>query len=743
MNRLLLLIIGISLFTFLSAQWSQDPAIPTVVDSGTNYTGTRIAVTSAGNTYIAWVESNIGMRSTFIQSYNLSGVSIWDTPLSIITTSAFDNPSLTDMFTDQNGNAILAFHTLHNEISNITLYKVSPQGNQLWGETGILLSNDTTAVNINQLPVLAYTTEHITIVAWQRLSGQNTIRCQAISETGSMLWGTSGITIQSPGHYLSGLQIMASTNGSVFLKYYSRPANGAATDNTLYTTKINSAGQSVWANPVCLQSLGGMVVSYDNSLCSDGAGGILIGWEDDRTHVGTLDCYVQHISNAGASLFTVNGIKPGDMPSAIQQKPRVCFEPQTQSAYVIWDLHNIFNPVTWAINLQIFDSAGQKTLGDNGLSFIQPDSVNVYSIAWQKIAAGYLLTYSRSLQTFEDFNKVAAIFVNSEGEPIWTDATVDVATNDSYKFQFHEAVYEDSWMALQWTDFSQQTRTCAMRLNMDGTLGNGYTNPVNLTSEFSDPNDLILSWNLPYSPHPVWGYRIYRNNQQAGQSAGAQNMSFHVINCPEGDWRFTVSAVYTDGMVSEQSNSVNVMVTVPDVHFLSGNFINETDILLQWVFSYTSFPPMGFNVYRNGEFWELVNGADVSDCIIEGITSGEWSFYVRAVWADGYQSTASNTIVINTTDSADNQVLVQEVGLSIFPNPFSKNLTITCYTKEASTLFIFNLKGERVRQMQCRKGHSELAWDGLDANSTPVTPGIYFIRFSDRQDRKTYKIIKL
>ncbi|MBC8385256.1 MAG: T9SS type A sorting domain-containing protein, partial [Candidatus Cloacimonetes bacterium] len=100
------------------------------------------------------------------------------------------------------------------------------------------------------------------------------------------------------------------------------------------------------------------------------------------------------------------------------------------------------------------------------------------------------------------------------------------------------------------------------------------------------------------------------------------------------------------------------------------------------------------------------------------------------------------------TDSQNNIIHNTSVLLSNYPNPFNPSTTISfelnAEITEDTKLVIYNLKGQKVRVLECvirddtnaRDSRStfSITWDGTDQNNQKVSSGIYFyqLRSNDK-----------
>lgn len=84
--------------------------------------------------------------------------------------------------------------------------------------------------------------------------------------------------------------------------------------------------------------------------------------------------------------------------------------------------------------------------------------------------------------------------------------------------------------------------------------------------------------------------------------------------------------------------------------------------------------------------------------------------------------------------------------ISISPNPFNPNTTISCYMPEAaqSKVRIYNLKGQMVKELHkgyLQAGSHKFMWDSRDENQRSVASGVYFIKVDNGGESSLRKAI--
>ena len=95
----------------------------------------------------------------------------------------------------------------------------------------------------------------------------------------------------------------------------------------------------------------------------------------------------------------------------------------------------------------------------------------------------------------------------------------------------------------------------------------------------------------------------------------------------------------------------------------------------------------------------------------------------------------------------ENELLISNVHLSNYPNPFNPTTTISFSVTQTSSfvnLEIFNLKGQKIKQLvssQLSAGQHSVVWDSRDENGNNVSSGIYFYKIKSEKISETRKMI--
>jgi hypothetical protein len=132
--------------------------------------------------------------------------------------------------------------------------------------------------------------------------------------------------------------------------------------------------------------------------------------------------------------------------------------------------------------------------------------------------------------------------------------------------------------------------------------------------------------------------------------------------------------------------------------------------------------------------------------MLNGLSNGTYHWSVQAIdnsFAGGAFAT-EGTFWVGV--GIEDNLAVPIENLSIYPNPFSHNSTISFKLKQPRQISaqIYNLKGQKVKtlvQNETCQGDINLVWDGKDEQGRAVTNGIYTIRVDNDTHIASKKLI--
>ena len=160
-----------------------------------------------------------------------------------------------------------------------------------------------------------------------------------------------------------------------------------------------------------------------------------------------------------------------------------------------------------------------------------------------------------------------------------------------------------------------------------------------------------------------------------------------------------------------------------------------------------------YNIFRNvdeGAF-SLLDTTLVFTYVDSLSETGDYGYYVTAMYAQNNQSDPTETIIIEylQTDTENELIPLATKLEGNYPNPFNPTTTINfSLAKDAknANLEIYNIKGQKVITLVDEKldaGYYSVVWDGKDDKGKNVTSGIFLYMMKADKYTSTRKMILL
>lgn len=492
----------ISCVPIISAQWTSDPTQNTPISTMSGDQALpKIAVDAAGNSYISWFSVEGGNYHVRLQRLDKNGNMLWPEN-GIVVSNQQQDTWITDydLAVDPAGYAVITFSDIRTGSLNPVAYRVSPDGNETWGPLGVQLSSD---ANFNPSPKITVTPAGNTIVAWESdpNSGDEFVKVQKISPDGTCLWG-DGIVIAVPGINCRFPYLEPADGDNVYLIWHQETGPFYSPNRGLYAEELDANGSFLWPTPteVYPPIAQGPVVSL--KMCRDDVGGIIFTW-DIAFGLQDFKCFVQRI-DANGNPGMQEPVMVSTSDARLHMYPVVTFLPETRHIVVFFSEQDL-NQYMRGLYAQALDMNGTRLWTDDGKELI-PLGTNDYSILEasskdDQAISIYEETLSGSMSTH-----IQATMIDDQGNFVWPDNFVDLSTVDAAKL--HMVIsdyYWGQWVSV-WEDgrASSGSDIYAQNVQLDGSLG-----PVQNQSPVADftwtptnptPQDMVLFTDLSTDP---------------------------------------------------------------------------------------------------------------------------------------------------------------------------------------------------------------------------------------------------
>ncbi len=555
-------IISLCCVSMYALGWSTDSMFPTPIVNGPGeQVMPKLAIDSSGHTYLSYFDNSGGNYNVWIQRMDIQGFFTFPPPNGLLVSSHASDTWLTDydLCVDQGNNALVTFQDIRNVCNNVIVYKITPDTEMPWGNDGIALSSDTNTTYANYSPKILNTSDNSTYVAWMRTgdtSGE--IRMQRLNSSGQLLWAAGGISfVPLTGNY-TWPQMLESSDGSILVKYYLDTGPYWSPTRHIYVMKLNPQGEIIWNNPISVAggiSAWNQIIGYE----SDGSGGAVLAWYDDRNADNINEIYVSRITSDGTVSTTTNGSLITTDTGNQQYYPAIAVDPVQENIFVFYKFTDAAQNNS-GLAAQRLDFSGNRFWGESGLV---SEVMSAYVASPQYAALselGVTCVYFYGTEPSSDTNlQLRARCFRTTGANAWTEDYKFMASNVTPKLHYDFDSFGNDWIAGIWEEGFSGYDIYAMRLNSDGSLGMFYPAPTNLTAVQNGEHSMLLEWTAPAIDLVPTNYQITINDTE-NITIDGDITNYTMTDLPLSTYTVYVKALYNGEHYSAASNIVTITI---------------------------------------------------------------------------------------------------------------------------------------------------------------------------------------
>lgn len=284
--------------SFGVVQWTANGI--SVRSASYNQGSPKITSDGSGGAIIVWEDDATTTYDLYAQRINSAGALQWAVNGVAICTAP-DGQGAPQIISDGSGGAIITWHDYRSGSSyDIYAQKINSVGVVQWTTNGVVICN---ASNNQTSPKLVGDGSGGAIITWFDIrSGNTDIYTQKMNSVGETQWTTNGVIICNDASAPASLEIANDGNGGAIITWFDNRSG----NNNIYAQKVNSVGVVQWA------ANGAVICNAANDqnspkLTSDGSGGAIITWYDQRSGTSN-DIYTQRIDSSGTVKWTANGV---------------------------------------------------------------------------------------------------------------------------------------------------------------------------------------------------------------------------------------------------------------------------------------------------------------------------------------------------------------------------------------------------------------------------------------------------
>lgn len=451
---------------FLLAQWSNDPYQNTAIAVAQNEEALpKIVMHPSGITYVSWYSIENSNYNVRLQKFDIYGVKQWAEE-GLLVSSHESMTWLTDwdLAVDNDACAIITFQDIRNGDNNIYAYRISPDGDFLWGPDGIALSNNP---DFEGSPVVTVTSLNNCVFAWTR---ENTIMVQKLSFDGVKQWGDEGIQLQGTDTYAWPF-IVPSDDDGIIMSFFKQTGPSWAPTKNVYAQRFSSDGQFMWGDGIIITNNDAIPVYVKTKIISDKNGGAFIVWHRDNGSY--FDSYVQHVNGAGTLGFPANGLVVSLSSGTHQIDPIIAYNQNSEELFVAWREHS-YSQSNRGISAQKISMNGIRLWGDSGKVVAPMESGDKSGLNLVLDSNEAIISYFDSPSGNNSFVKAAKL--SNNGDLVWEGGQVPVSLVASGKMHNDATEFFNGQFVIVWADSRNNSGDIyAQNLKGDGTLGSVLT----------------------------------------------------------------------------------------------------------------------------------------------------------------------------------------------------------------------------------------------------------------------------
>ncbi len=554
--KLIVSIIVLSFFFNAAfAQWSTDPTVNNpVCTAPMDQLYPKIVSDGSGGAIITWDDhrnSNTD-ANIYAQRINSSGNVQWTTD-GVTICDTIRNQSLPAIASDGSGGAIIVWDDKRDVslVSDIFAQRIDASGVVQWTVNGIPICN---TPEYQFRPIIISDGSGGAIIAWNdwRGSGSNfNIYAQKINSSGVAQWTTNGVIAGNPSGAEQFLSLVSDGSGGVIITWEDTRVNN--NDPDIYVQKINASGEVQWTeNGVLISNAPSSVLPVSTS---DGAGGAIIAWADNRDGISN-SIYAQRIAANGDVQWPANGVSIRSIQFGGGVAPTIASD-DAGGAIIAWEDIREGSP-GFDIYAQKINASGIVQWAENGVAICQATAYQVVPKILSDGSGGAIITWGDK-RAGGSFGDIYAQKISTSGLVQW--ATDGVAISTAVKDQNTPVLVSDgsAGAIITWgdkrLDFSNAYDIYAQQVNASGELGN----VTGIADQPGSATDIDLLQNYP---NPAFGKTTFifeiKNSQMVSlklydlygtevstlvnekKSAGKHEVEFDVSEISPGIYFYTL-----------------------------------------------------------------------------------------------------------------------------------------------------------------------------------------------------------
>jgi len=403
------------------AAWSDNPAVNTPISlTGGDDVFPAMISDGAGGAIIAWMGLYLDI---YAQKIDPQGNPKW--AVNGVALSSGGDKDFPQLVSDGAGGAIVTWQDDSSGPYDIYAQRVASNGSVSWTSGGVAIC---TAANNQWYPQIVSDGAGGAIITWQdsRTSELNyDIYAQRIDADGNVKWQTDGVPICTMPRHQYNPQAISDDSGGAIITWWDNRSYQSSNDTgwDIYAQRIDATGDVKWT-PQGVAVCSAVNDQYYPQIVSDDAGGAIITWQDDRsgatpTNTST-DIYAQRLDANGNALWTPDGVAVSTPPNN-QWNPQIASDGSGGAVIAWFDNRDASND--WYVYAQRVDTGGVMRWTRNGVAISRASGIDSSYKSPQIIgdgSGGAVIAWADARSGIEYGYDVYAQKIDAAGDVKWT-----------------------------------------------------------------------------------------------------------------------------------------------------------------------------------------------------------------------------------------------------------------------------------------------------------------------------------
>ena len=299
------------------------------------------------------------------------------------------------------------------------------------------------------------------IVVWEdyRTGKDWDVYAQRVDSKNALMWKSEGLPISIAERNQRRLRMIRHDTHAIVV--WNDQRGKSSWD--IYAQAVNLEGKMLWqtdGTPICANAAD----QSTQAILSDGEGGAIVVWEDERKSSEFQDLYIQRINADGTMMWQQDGVPV--FPSESLQSNPILVADGLGGFYVVW--WDVIGADTWSIMVHRL-SHDAKPLWDTPRRITPEEGMQGEPRVVADGKGGLIIVW----QIYENFinDQLYAQRISPDGKKLWQDAGVSVCTAEG--IQKNASIVSDGkgGIIAVWRDERDVYGDLyAQRIHADGTL---------------------------------------------------------------------------------------------------------------------------------------------------------------------------------------------------------------------------------------------------------------------------------